>query len=68
VAGTILKYAAPVFDKIASMDKDDLLGKIELNVAATGPSVEDLEWRFRRKDVTGYSSWDYTVRYRITRG
>lgn len=68
-AGTILGLAVGAFDAFASLDKDDDLGTIELNVPASGSSVEEKEWRFSEEgDIFGYSSWDYTVRYRIIRG
>lgn len=66
-AANILKWAVKAFGFFASLDKDDELGKVELNVSASGPNVEEKTWKFSRKDWTGYSSWDYTVRYRITR-
>jgi len=66
-AGWILKLAVAAWDLIASTDKDDELGRIELNVATEGPEEEVKEWKFSRKDITGYSSWDYVVKYRIVR-
>ncbi len=66
-AGTIIDYAVKGFGFFASLDKDDNLGTLELNVPASGPSVEEKEWTFSKKDWSGYSSWNYTVRYRITR-
>ncbi len=66
-AGTILKFAVKGFGTLASLDKDDHLGTLELNVPVSGPEIEEKEWKFSKKDWTGYSSWNYIVRYRITR-
>ncbi len=66
-AATILNYGFQAFSTISSLDKDDQLGKFELNVSPIGPNVEEKTWKFKKSDWTGYSSWDYTVRYRITR-
>jgi hypothetical protein len=66
-AGQILSWGVKGFGFLASLDKDDELGKIELNVSPIGPNVEEKTWKFSRSDWTGYSSWNYTVRYRITR-
>lgn len=66
-AATILDWGFKGFSAISYLDKDDLLGKIELNVSPIGPNVEEKSWKFSRSDWTGYSSWNYTVRYRITR-
>ncbi|HEY9674757.1 MAG TPA: hypothetical protein V6D11_25180 [Waterburya sp.] len=69
-AGDILNYGVKGFGFFASLDKDDELGKLELNVAPLGPNVEEKTWRFRKTGSIwnpGWSTWDYTVRYRITR-
>jgi hypothetical protein len=66
-AAVILGAGLIGFNIGAYLDKDDELGKLELNVSPIGPNVEEKTWRFRKSDWTGYSSWDYTVRYRITR-
>ncbi|MEW6493437.1 MAG: hypothetical protein AB1589_13170 [Cyanobacteriota bacterium] len=69
-AGDILNYGVKGFGFFASLDKDDELGKLELNVSPLGPNVEEKTWRFRKTGSIwnpGYSTWDYTVRYRITR-
>lgn len=69
-AGDILNYGVKGFGFFASLDKDDELGKLELNVSPLGPNVEEKTWRFRRTSNwwnPGWSTWDYTVRYRITR-
>jgi hypothetical protein len=66
-AGTVLKIAYEIWNVIASLDQDDELGRTEINVAAAGPAEETIAWKFERKDPTGFSSWEYTVRYRITR-
>ncbi len=69
-AATILDYGFKAFSAISFLDEDDELGKLELNVSALGPNVEEKTWRFRRTASIwnpGWSTWDYTVRYRITR-
>jgi hypothetical protein len=69
-AAAILNYGMKGFSFFASLDKDDELGKIELNVPALGPDVEERTWKFSRSSSfwnPGWSTWDYTVRYRITR-
>ena len=65
-AGKILNGALKGFGFFASLDKDDELGKLELNVSPVGANVEEKTWRFRQTGL-GWSTWDYTVRYRITR-
>jgi hypothetical protein len=66
-AATILNYGYKAFSALSYLDKDDLLGTLELNVSPIGPNVEEKTWKFSKSDWTGYSSWNYTVRYRITR-
>jgi hypothetical protein len=66
-AAAILEAAYHAWDRIASLDTDDVLGRVELNVPAAGPSGEVLEWEFQRDDPTGYSGWSYTLRYKVTR-
>jgi hypothetical protein len=44
------------FGFFASLDKDDELGKLELNVSASGPAVEERTWSFRKTAVFG-SGW-----------
>ena len=66
-AGEILNLATKAFGFLASLDKDDHLGTIELNVPAQGSSVEEKVWEFYKKGPIGFSTWNYTVVYRITR-
>jgi hypothetical protein len=69
-ASQILNYGVKGFNFFAARDKDDELGKLELNIPASGPNVEEKTWHFQRKASwwnPGYSTWNYTVRYRITR-
>ena len=69
-AGQILNWGVKGFGFFASLDKDDELGKLEMGVSAVGPNVEERSWRFRKTSSwynPGWSTWDYTVRYRITR-
>ena len=68
-AAQILNYGVKGFGFFASLDKDDELGKLELNVSPLGPNVEEKTWRFLRTASIwnpGLSTWDYIVRYRIT--
>jgi hypothetical protein len=64
-AGTIVGLAYGAFGKLASLDKDDRLGTLELIVPASGPGMEERSWNFKRGGW--WSSWNYTVVYRITR-
>ncbi len=66
-AGIILQYGYKAFDLIASADKDDKLGSIELNINADGPQNESRFWPFWRKDRTGFSNWSYSVDLEIVR-
>lgn len=65
-AGAVLKAAFEVYNGIASLDKDDVLDEIELNIPADGPAEETKEWKKVERGI-GFSTWDYTVRYRIVR-
>lgn len=68
IAGTILSAATTGVGILASLDKDDLLGACELEISAVGPSYEVREWKMSKKNsFAGWSSWDYTVRYQISR-
>lgn len=61
-ASKILEFAVKALGFLFSLDKDDELGSLELNIPASGLNVEEKEWNFDGDDS------DYTVRYRITRG
>ena len=67
VAGEILGWAVKAANFLAPLDKDDLLGTTELNVAAQGQTLEEIPWRFKKKG-SGYSTWNYIVIIRVTRG
>jgi hypothetical protein len=70
VAGEVLGWATKAFGILASLDKDDELGTIELNVPVQGPSVEEKVWKFKKEGSIfnpGVSTWNYSVVYRITR-
>ena len=67
IAGEVLNWATKAFGILASLDQDDKLGSIELNVPAQGPIVEEQTWNFQRKGSLGISTWNYSVVYRITR-
>ena len=67
-AGDILRGSLKGFGLFASLDKDDTLGTLELDISADGPPEEVREWNFKKtKSFLGYSNWNYTVRYRILR-
>jgi hypothetical protein len=55
------------FILIAANDKDDQLGVLNVLVPAVGAAEEVWPWRFSHAGGW-WSSWDYTVRYRIRRG
>ncbi|MEG4301188.1 hypothetical protein [Microcoleus sp. D3_18a_C4] len=65
-AGTILSVATKAVGIFAGLDKDDLLGATELEISATGPAFEERSWLMKEKGL-GWSTWDYKVRYRISR-
>ncbi|MGL5064978.1 MAG: hypothetical protein ACRC62_33845 [Microcoleus sp.] len=71
IAGKILSLATTGLGILAKLDKDDLLGTTELEISATGPAQEVHEWNMSKKDskgsIKGWSTWDYTVKYEITR-
>ena len=67
LAGQILSAAVAAAGLIGSLDKDDLLGTTELEISATGPAFEERTWKMSKKTGTGWSTWDYAVRYRIQR-
>ncbi|MEH1872217.1 hypothetical protein [Nostoc sp.] len=66
-AGTILGVAVNAADFIGQLDKDDLLGTTELEISSTGPSREERAWVMSKKGGIGWSTWDYTLTYRISR-
>lgn len=68
IAGKVLSVATSGVGLLASLDKDDLLGATELEISATGPAYEVREWKMSQKNsFAGWSSWDYTLCYRISR-
>lgn len=68
IASKILQVATMGVGLLASLDRDDLLGATELEISAVGPAHEVREWRMRKHDsFMGWSSWDYSVSYRISR-
>lgn len=66
-AGAILGAVTKGVDFFSQLDKDDLLGTAELEISATGPAFEERSWVMSKKSGIGWSTWDYTLRYRITR-
>ncbi|MCT7969993.1 hypothetical protein NG799_27135 [Laspinema sp. D1] len=66
-AGLILSVSTRGIGILQGYDRDDLLGATELEITTTGPSYEEKIWRMSKKSSMGWSTWDYTVRYRITR-
>jgi hypothetical protein len=68
IAGKILSIATSGVGILAGLDKDDLLGSTELEISATGPAYEERAWKMSKEgSFMGYSNWDYTLRYRISR-
>lgn len=67
IAGKILSAATTGIGILSGLDKDDLLGATQLEISATGPAFEERTWKMSRKSSTGWSTWDYAVRYRIHR-
>ena len=65
-AGMILGAVTQGVDFFSSLDKDDLLGSTELEISATEPEFEERSW-VMKAGGTGWSTWNYTVRYRISR-
>jgi hypothetical protein len=66
-AGMILSAVTKGVGFFSNLDKDDLLGSTELEISATGPRLEEQSWLMQEKGVIGWSTWEYRVRYRITR-
>ena len=65
-AGAILTVATQGIGLLAESDKDDLLGSTLLEISTTGPAFEERSWLMKEGGL-GWSTWDYTVRYRIQR-
>jgi hypothetical protein len=65
-AAAILAAAIVGASITVSSDKDDLLGSTELEISTTGPAFEERSWLMMEEGF-GWSTWDYIVRYRITR-
>lgn len=66
IAGKILGIATAAVGILSSLDRDDLLGATELEISSIGPSYEVREWRMKEGGM-GWSTWDYSLRYRISR-
>ncbi len=67
VAAKILQAAYAVFSAVAKFDEDDKLGEVELDIPAKGPAEEEKTWVLKKGEPGEYSSWNYVVRYKITR-
>lgn len=66
-AGAVLPVAVKAFGGIMSMDKDDRLGTLTMDVpVASLPSSQEWNWTCKRDDSTGYSDWNYRVRIRAS--
>lgn len=73
LAGGILQFATKAVGGIMKLDKDDKLGTLEENKSVRSLAREKTEnWNFSKKPKNRFkrwwSSWDYTVRYKITKG
>lgn len=67
-AANIVSAATSAINSIVSLDADDLLGTCELEISAVGPAHEVREWKMSKKNsFMGWSTWDYTVRFQISR-
>ena len=66
-AGAILGAVTKGVGFFSSLDKDDLLGSTELEISPTGPAFEERSWLMKKTGSIGWSTWDYKVRYRISR-
>ena len=66
-AGAILGAVTKGVDFFSKLDQDDLLGTTELEISATGPAFEERSWLMKKTGSIGWSTWDYTVKYRIQR-
>lgn len=72
VAGTIIPIATRAFGKLVALDKDDQLGTLALDlpVATLTTGSTDHSWVIKGRwggGFLGFSTWEYVVRYRITR-
>lgn len=67
-AALILDWGYAVIGTVMRADKDDKLGREQLDIPATGAKKQNISWRFSRKGgLFGYSSWNYTVDLEILR-
>jgi len=66
-AEDILKAVTKEVGWFLNLDRDELLGRTELEISATGPAFEERSWLMKTRGGSGWSTWDYTVRYRIQR-
>ncbi|NEQ27353.1 MAG: hypothetical protein F6K28_51790, partial [Microcoleus sp. SIO2G3] len=69
IAAAILRGTVRAIGFFASMDKDDSLGTMSTVIPVGTPGSEIREWRCsgrRFGGVLGWSTWDYTIRYRVT--
>ncbi|MDP9434429.1 MAG: hypothetical protein M3P93_04235 [Actinomycetota bacterium] len=67
VAGAVLKGLVEGVGLIMKLDQDDRLGEtaVEIPVVTLGFGEHTRTWRFWRSRQIGYSTWDYTLTYRI---
>lgn len=66
-AGAILGSVAPIYGGLPGSKSDTPLGRIELNISADGDAAEVGEWTMF-ENTPGANTFEYKVRYRITRG
>jgi len=66
VAG-LLRAAAAAANFFVPLDKDDFLGSLAVDLPLGAPGSEIREWTFNSRSTGWWSSWRYTVRYRVTR-
>lgn len=63
----IANYVIDAIQMIGSLDDDDLLGTLSLDIpVANLAASQNKTWDFKKSGtILGYSDWSYTVRYRI---
>ncbi len=69
-AGVIIDLAVDVWYQVAGINSSNAhkLGEKPLTFDSDGPSSEELVWNFKNSGgLFGVGSWDYTLKYQITR-
>lgn len=69
VVAAILRGTVAVVGFFARLDKDDFLGTLAADIPVGVPGSQIKEWHCtgrRYGGVFGWSTWNYTIRYRVT--